>query len=114
MAIKKSTVTSSSSSTTLPEDEALVHRLLQESLSIPSLAITPIHNLQKDDHTTDSEEHNKLCSEALQGLLSSSSSSNQIVEQYTRVYERIHSPAILSNKIQIKQLTETISKDSIE
>ena len=116
MAIKKSTTSTTSSGASLPEDEALVHRLLQESLS--NVATTSnVHNLQKDDHTTDSEENNKLCLEALQGLLSSSSSAlntNQIVEQYTKVYERIHSPAILSNKVQIKNLTESISKESIE
>ncbi|KAF0975906.1 hypothetical protein FDP41_005233 [Naegleria fowleri] len=121
--VKKSIGTSSSEvASQLPPDEALIRKLLKESISQNNINTSSsqqqLIGLNREDHSNDTDENNTLCMEALQALLSSSSSSNtnitQIEQTYTKVFERLHNANVLSSKPQVKQLIESIPKETLE
>ncbi|KAG2386533.1 hypothetical protein C9374_002277 [Naegleria lovaniensis] len=116
--VKKSIGSSSAIATQLPQDETLIRKLLQEAISQNiNTSQQQWIGLHREEHSNDSDENNTLCMEALQALLSSSSSNTniaQIEQTYTKVYERLHNANILSSKPQVKQLIESVPKETLE
>ncbi|KAL9648469.1 hypothetical protein ABK040_014089 [Willaertia magna] len=83
-----------------PSDEVFIHDLFKETLKIPS------KSLVKDE--------NKEYLEVLTSLNQSSSTNLDLDQIYQKVYTNLHSEAILSNKIKLRQLLKAVDKNIIE
>jgi len=114
--VKKIAATSSSQSNLmlLPSDEATVAQFLRDTIASSTSTIPVKYEIQKELYDTDSEENNKLATEALQALSPSNLSALQLEQQYTKVYQHLHNDSILENKIQVRQLVKSVEKATIE